>query len=144
MSDDGEPSGTAGSPILEVLEKQNLANTICVVTRYFGGIKLGAGGLIRAYGSATAAVIEHVGKVAGIAQDQYELTIDYNRLDSLTHWLQSQAITIADSQYTDKVKLTIWLDQTVAAKTLTAITNLLADQLTYQKVGSGFNEIPIE
>lgn len=143
MSDDGEPSGTAGSPILEVLEKQNLANTICVVTRYFGGIKLGAGGLIRAYGSTTAAAIKAVGKVTGITQDQYQLTINYNRINVLTHWLQEQQIIIVETQYTDQVTLTIWLDQDSADQTLTAITNLLADQLTYQKIDHGFNEVPL-
>ncbi|HJE15867.1 MAG TPA: YigZ family protein [Lapidilactobacillus dextrinicus] len=143
MSDDGEPSGTAGSPILEVLEKQNLVNVICVVTRYFGGIKLGAGGLIRAYGSATAAAVETVGKVAGIAQDQYEITIQYNRLDILTHWLTEQQINIFDTRYTDKVSLNIWLDQDRVQETLTAMTNLLADQLELKKISSGFNEVPI-
>ncbi len=143
MSDDGEPSGTAGSPILEVLEKQNLVNVICVVTRYFGGIKLGAGGLIRAYGSTTAAAVETVGKVAGIAQDQYEITIQYNRLDILTHWLTEQQINIFDTRYTDKVSLNIWLDQDRVQETLTAMTNLLADQLELKKISSGFNEVPI-
>ncbi|WP_337020026.1 YigZ family protein, partial [Oceanobacillus massiliensis] len=62
-NDDGEPSGTAGVPILEVLKKQHLKDTAVVVTRYFGGIKLGAGGLIRAYGSTTSHAINETGVV---------------------------------------------------------------------------------
>ena len=62
-SDDGEPSGTAGVPMLTVLEKQGLTNIVAVVTRYFGGIKLGAGGLIRAYSGSVAHAIEEIGRV---------------------------------------------------------------------------------
>src|SRR5699024_11106043 len=64
-NDDGEPSGTAGIPMLEVLKKLSLKNTVVVATRYFGGIKLGAGGLIRAYGSITSETIKHIGIVQG-------------------------------------------------------------------------------
>ncbi|MFD1464882.1 YigZ family protein [Lapidilactobacillus mulanensis] len=144
MSDDGEPSGTAGPPILDVLAKEHLNNLICVVTRYFGGIKLGAGGLIRAYSQGTSTAIQSVGLVAGMSQRRYQITIDYNQLDILTHYLAKQAITIANTEYTDVVALTVWLNEDAEETKLTAIKNLLAGQVTFAKQEAGFNEVPIE
>src|SRR5690625_1378926 len=76
-NDDGEPSGTAGIPILEVLKRQNLKNTAVVVTRYFGGIKLGAGGLIRAYSQTTAEAIKATGVVKRELMQGIAIKVDY-------------------------------------------------------------------
>jgi uncharacterized YigZ family protein len=104
-SDDGEPSGTAGIPILEVLRKESLTNTVVVVTRYFGGIMLGAGGLIRAYTQGCADAV----KAAGIMRLQpysvYEITIDYNMLSKIQHEIGKKEYLIADTQYSDIVIL---------------------------------------
>lgn len=85
-SDDGEPSGTAGVPILNVLEKKQLDNTCIIVIRYFGGIKLGAGGLIRAYSNAASSVIENGIIVEEVEYKLYKLEVNYetaNRLDNV-------------------------------------------------------------
>ena len=82
-NDDGEPSGTAGVPILEVLKKQHLKDTVVVITRYFGGIKLGGGGLVRAYGKATTAGIDASGVVERRLHHLMKVVIDYGWLGKL-------------------------------------------------------------
>src|SRR5699024_9447232 len=93
-NDDGEPSGTAGVPILEVLKKQNLKDTAVVVTRYFGGIKLGAGGLIRAYSSSTSETIKHTGIVERALVNVEVVTIEYPLLGKMENQLRQEKYTI--------------------------------------------------
>src|SRR5690625_4845942 len=88
-NDDGEPSGTAGVPILEVLKKQHLKDTAVVVTRYFGGIKLGAGGLIRAYGSTTSQALKTTGIVKRQLMQGHSITVDYTLLGKLENVLRT-------------------------------------------------------
>lgn len=101
-SDDGEPSQTAGVPIFEVLKKNNLTNVIAIVTRYFGGIKLGAGGLIRAYGSSVSEAL----KLAEIVKIEkkviMEIIADYAHVDSVQRILENHII---DRIFSDKVNL---------------------------------------
>ncbi|MEB6231237.1 YigZ family protein [Mammaliicoccus sciuri] len=106
-NDDGEPSGTAGVPMLEVLKKQQLHNVVVVVTRYFGGIKLGAGGLIRAYGSAVSQVIKEVGRIVLLDAIPFEVTLDYDQTGRFEHELQQTDYQLVDTAYTDKVTYTI-------------------------------------
>ena len=87
MSDDGEPSGTAAVPMLEILKKRQIINVCAVVTRYFGGIKLGAGGLIRAYAGTLNQAVDQVGLVALKPQQELILTVNYSQFDSLSHFL---------------------------------------------------------
>lgn len=101
--DDGEPSGTAGVPMLEVLKKQELKNVAAVVTRYFGGIKLGAGGLIRAYGKAVSKTIAEIGLVEGSLQQEIKATIDYPALGKVENLLRESTYDLKDILYTDKV-----------------------------------------
>lgn len=109
-SDNGEPSGTAGVPILEALKNIGVHNTAAVVTRYFGGIKLGAGGLIRAYSNATTKAIEHVGIVKKILQTEITIDVAYNLFDQLNYHLEENGINIIDTQYTDKVSVIVAID----------------------------------
>ncbi|WP_261806404.1 YigZ family protein [Lapidilactobacillus luobeiensis] len=141
MSDDGEPSGTAGSPILNVLQQERLNNVLCVVTRYFGGIKLGAGGLIRAYGQATSAALNTAGLVQGIEQRSFKLTFAYSELDFLQNQLRQQKIAVTASEYGTAVSLTIWLDQATATVQLTQIKNWLRGQVTITELASAFREV---
>lgn len=106
-NDDGEPSGTAGVPMLEVLKKQQLHNVVVVVTRYFGGIKLGAGGLIRAYGSAVSQVIKEIGRIILLDAIPFEITLNYDQTGRFEHELQQTDYQLVDTSYTDKVTYTI-------------------------------------
>jgi uncharacterized YigZ family protein len=106
-SDDGEPSGTAGVPILEVLRKEALTNTVVVVTRYFGGVMLGAGGLIRAYTQGCADAV----RAAGIMKLQpyavYSIDLDYSFLNKIQHEVDKKDYIIADTKYLEIVTLKI-------------------------------------
>ncbi|MBC8015950.1 MAG: YigZ family protein [Sporomusaceae bacterium] len=105
--DDGEPSGTAGKPILEIIKKCGLKDTVVVVTRYFGGIKLGAGGLIRAYGKSTSAGIKEVGIIERQGHTRIGVEIDYTLLGMLENQLRLQGYIIDDKQFTDKITLMV-------------------------------------
>lgn len=105
--DDGEPSGTAGKPILEIIKKSGLKNTVIVVTRYFGGIKLGAGGLIRAYGKSASAGIKETGMVERQGHTRIGVEIDYSFLGMLENQLRIQGYRIDDKQFTDKITLVV-------------------------------------
>lgn len=108
-NDDGEPSGTAGFPMLEVLKKQGLKDTVVVVTRYFGGIKLGGGGLIRAYGKATTEAIAASGVVERRLHFLMKVTIDYNWLGKMENEVRNSDYPLKDIQYMDGVALLIYV-----------------------------------
>lgn len=105
MSDDGEPSGTAGRPIYDVVDKQGLSDTVIVVTRYFGGILLGAGGLVRAYSQAAVAGVEAAGTVRGATAVDLVLTLNYTLVGKVQHLIQQQSALPLDSQYGSEVTI---------------------------------------
>ena len=109
-SDDGEPSGTAGVPMLEILKKRELTNLVAVVTRYFGGIKLGAGGLIRAYAGSVNHAIDTVGCIKIVEQTQLDIDMDYGLFDHVSRHLASAGLAIADSVFTDRVVISVFAD----------------------------------
>ena len=98
-SDDGEPSGTAGLPMLEVLTRRELTGTVAVVTRYFGGVKLGAGGLIRAYGQAVADTIDQVGVVERRPVVTVTVTADHAHAGRLHRDLHTSGHTVTGTRY---------------------------------------------
>lgn len=110
-NDDGEPSGTAGVPMLEVLKKRQLKDTAVVVTRYFGGIKLGAGGLIRAYSKATSEGLNAVGIVERMLTTVMHVKIDYTWLGKLENELRSSVYTIKDIDYLDNVEFEVYVKE---------------------------------
>lgn len=103
-SDNGEPSGTAGVPMLEVLKKNDITNTIAIVTRYFGGIKLGAGGLVRAYSSSVSEALKIAKFVTPMTLKKYEIIIDYSTYNQILNLLKDN---IVDSYFTHNVTLQI-------------------------------------
>jgi len=133
--DDGEPSGTAGKPILEIIKKSGLKDTVIVVTRYFGGIKLGAGGLIRAYGKSASAGIERAGIVERQGHTRIAAEIDYHMLGMLENQLRQQGYIIADKQFADKITLIVLgkLGQEEVVKQ--KITDWTAGQVVFDHVG---------
>jgi len=106
QSDDGEPSGTAGKPILEVIRNQKLKNVAIVVTRYFGGILLGAGGLIRAYSDGAVAAIEAGDAITRVLHREVFVELDYTWLGKVENELRNRSIRTGETMFTDKVTLT--------------------------------------
>lgn len=106
-NDDGEPTGTAGVPILEVLKKQGLKDTVVVVTRYFGGIKLGGGGLIRAYGKSASEAVSASGVVERRLHRLLKVSIDYNWLGKLENEIRQSVYPLQDIQYAEGVDLLV-------------------------------------
>ncbi len=109
-SDDGEPQRTAGIPILEVLKHNNITNVLCVVVRYFGGIKLGAGGLVRAYSKATAEVLKSAPFYEKKEMEGYHITFDYALISKVDHILEDIAI-IKDKVYLENVSYQIYFKE---------------------------------
>ncbi|MEH7504218.1 YigZ family protein [Neobacillus drentensis] len=110
-NDDGEPSGTAGVPILEVLKKRKLKDTAVVVSRYFGGIKLGAGGLIRAYGKATSEGLDAVGIVERRLMVIIHVEIDYTWLGKIEKELRASEFIIKEIHYLDIVQIETYVNE---------------------------------
>ena len=102
-SDDGEPSGTAGLPILQVIKSENLCNVVVIVTRYFGGILLGTGGLVRAYSESVRNVIQKVEKIKKKIGIEVELKINYNDYENLKYYCNNNDISILNVEYLDVV-----------------------------------------
>lgn len=98
-SDDGEPSGTAGAPMLTILSKNNLANIIVVVTRYFGGILLGTGGLVKAYSGACAIALEKAEMIEKDIADVYEIEIGYTDINKFKHYAKNNEVLILKEEY---------------------------------------------
>lgn len=147
-ADDGEPSGTAGVPMLKVLEGAGLRNVIVVVTRYFGGTLLGTGGLVRAYTSAAQAALENAkasgnlvrmcsGRVAAI-------TVEYPVLDKLFYYLRQEKIEPYDQSYTDKVTMKITIRENNADSLLQDITVLTNGTAQVQTVEKVFFPLPVK
>jgi len=110
-NDDGEPSGTAGVPILEVLKKKHLKDTVVVITRYFGGIKLGAGGLIRAYGKSTSEGLQATGIVERKLMRVMHTKIDYTWLGKVENELRSSVYQIKEIKYIDAVEIETYVEE---------------------------------
>lgn len=108
-NDDGEPSGTAGVPMLEALKKNDVHNVVAIVTRYFGGIKLGTGGLIRAYQGGVSSAIQSIGKVEIKNALKYNVTMSYENTGKFEHNIASKPFVVLDTIYTDKVSYIIQL-----------------------------------
>ncbi|OBZ11557.1 YigZ family protein [Bacillus sp. FJAT-27264] len=106
QSDDGEPSGTAGKPILEVIRSQGVKNVAIVVTRYFGGIMLGAGGLIRAYADGAAIALEAGEVITRVLRREVFVELDYTWLGKVENELRGRGIQTGETSFTDKVTLT--------------------------------------
>lgn len=131
-SDDGEPSGTAGVPVLQMLTKEGITNTAIVITRYFGGIKLGTGGLVRAYTGAAKEGLKAAG-IAGVRDMQVmDAVIDYTFHGKASGLVSRGDFIIRDTRFTDKVTLEIVCDPEKADETKTLLNEVTAGTVVFQ------------
>ena len=107
-SDDGEPQGTAGIPTLEVIKKEDLRDVVVVVTRYFGGIKLGAGGLVRAYTKGAKIGLEAAKIIEKVMYQEVKIKIDYNQLGKVQNEIMNMGYFIKDTIYEDNVEIIVY------------------------------------
>ena len=143
-SDDGEPSGTAGLPMLEVLRKNKLTNTAAVVTRYFGGIKLGAGGLVRAYTNSVAEVVKATGIAQKVLVSKFSFIYDLNEVGKILNILyQQQLFEIADVEYGLKAKVILKMKDSDKEAAEAWLTESLNKVIQLEREGSEFIEVPL-
>ena len=129
-SDDGEPSGTAGKPIMDVIAGAGLVDVIIIVTRYFGGTELGTGGLVRAYSGVAAEVIKNSTVVEITSARLMEFVIDYGLLPKLQHLLLELGIIIYETEYLEKVKISVLVTDEVSGKFFKELTEITAGAVT--------------
>ena len=110
FSDDGEPSGTAGAPMLNILQKNNLINVLIIVTRYFGGILLGTGGLVKAYSNSLLLALENTTKVIKCMGEELEVSLEYSQFESFKYYCKINDINIVDVNYKENIICKIELE----------------------------------
>ncbi|MBQ8905326.1 MAG: YigZ family protein [Ruminococcus sp.] len=137
-SDDGEPQGTAGTPILDVLQKQGLTDVCCVVTRYFGGILLGGGGLVRAYSHAASLSVSAAVRMEMCACRTLELTVDYTLYGKLTFALPQFSVIIQNTDFGDCVTMTLLVLEEKFEPLCAHLTNLTCGAITYNQLDEGY------
>ena len=142
-SDDGEPSGTAGVPMLGVLENHQLTNVCAVVTRYFGGIKLGAGGLIRAYAGNVALAIKEIGIVHIKEQLGLRIALSYSQYQELPNFLKAKQLQEQDTAFTDQVQTTIFVDKDDKESVIESLIELFNGKIDIVEQGLRKVEVPI-
>ncbi|AXQ79218.1 YigZ family protein [Streptococcus chenjunshii] len=141
-SDDGEPSGTAGIPMLSVLEKQGLTNLVAVVTRYFGGVKLGTGGLIRAYSGTVSKALTAVGLVEVKELLGLEIQLTYSQYQTWNNFLQLEKLQEAETEFLDNVKTHVYIEPKKLDDFLQHLTDFYHKRLSYKEIGSKLVELP--
>ena len=142
-SDDGEPAGTAGVPMLTVLEQHHLTNVVAVVTRYFGGIKLGAGGLIRAYAGAVSQAIDAVGKVEVKEQEGIQVNMSYAQYQEFANWRAELGLEEFDTSFTTEVSCFVFVDKDQVDDCLSSLTDFFNGKVSAIPSGSRIVEVPI-
>ena len=142
-SDDGEPSGTAGVPMLGVLENHNLTNVCVVVTRYFGGIKLGAGGLIRAYAGSVALAVKEIGIVEIKEQAGIQIQMSYAQYQEYGNFLKEHNLMELETNFTDQVDTIIFVDKEVKEDTKSALIEFFNGKVILSDQGLREVEVPV-
>lgn len=141
-SDDGEPQGTAGMPVLEVLRREGLNNVCCVVTRYFGGILLGAGGLVRAYAKSAKDAVDAAGISVKRVWNRIELAAPYNLYERLTRETAAQEGIVADTQFGADVLLAVLLPAKNTQPFLTRVADISGGTVTGTVLSEEYRAFP--
>ena len=140
-SDDGEPAKTAGAPIIDVLKKNNMTNILAVVTRYFGGILLGAGGLVRAYSSSVSEALNKAKLYDTLDVTDFIITTSYSGYNTI---LKIKEINIIDTSFTDSVIITGYVEKEIFNKLEEILYKNKIDPNSLKKIGDSQKEIPIK
>ena len=142
-SDDGEPSGTAGVPMLGVLENHNLTNVCVVVTRYFGGTKLGAGGLIRAYAGSVALAVKEIGIIEITEQAGIAIQMSYTQYQEYSNFLKEHDLMELETNFTDQVYTMIYVDKEEKENIKAALVEFFNGKVTLTDQGLREVEVPV-
>lgn len=142
-SDDGEPSGTAGVPMLGVLENHNLTNICVVVTRYFGGIKLGAGGLIRAYAGSVALAVKEIGIIEIKEQAGIAIQMSYAQYQEYGNFLKEHNLIELETNFTDQVDTIIYVNKEKKENIKAALVEFFNGKVTLTDQGLREVEVPV-
>ena len=142
-SDDGEPSGTAGVPMLGVLENHDLTNVCVVVTRYFGGIKLGAGGLIRAYAGNVALAVKEIGIIEVKEQAGIAIQMSYPQYQEYSNFLKEHDLMELETNFTDQVDTMIYVDKEEKENIKAALVEFFNGKVTLTDQGLREVEVPV-
>ena len=143
-SDDGEPSGTAGVPMLGVLENHNLTNICVVVTRYFGGIKLGAGGLIRAYAGSVALAVKEIGIIEIKEQAGIQIQMTYAQYQEYGNFLKEHHLMELETNFTDQVETMIFVDKENKEHIKSELIEFYNGKVTLVDKGLREVEVPVD
>jgi uncharacterized YigZ family protein len=138
FSDDGEPQGTAGMPILEVLRREELVGVVCAVARFFGGVLLGAGGLVRAYGKAAKLALDDAGKTTFVPYGVFKLSFDYTYLSKIRHELSVMKIPEESCDFGEKVELVLFATPTEEQKIREKLADITSGRATFEKISEKF------
>lgn len=135
MSDDGEPSGTAGRPMLEVLRHHDLDGVLAAVVRYYGGIKLGAGGLVRAYTDAVAAALKQARLIEHVAMSRLDLRLAYADEARVRRWIEQQGYDLLSASHDDDVRMTVQLPAADAGRACGLLRDLTQGRARFDAGG---------
>ena len=142
-SDDGEPQGTAGHPMLHVLQANNLTNVVATVTRYFGGIKLGAGGLTRAYSSSLANALNDSKIIRFTPHQKIILTVNYTFVGAFENYIKDTDIIVTDRLFTDKVKISLLCLTKNSDKHIEFFTNMTSGTAIIETPNEEYVKLPL-
>ncbi len=143
FSDDGEPQGTAGLPILEVIKNKNLTETAVAVVRYFGGIKLGAGGLVRAYSSTTSEALSNASIHSVELCEEWSVFVDYTGVDGLQKYLSSARCVPLSSEYGERVEIRIAVKKAEVERVISALVDYMQGRVQTKKEREYYNAFPL-
>lgn len=140
FSDDGEPGGTAGAPILEAIKNLNLTDTAVVVTRYFGGIKLGAGGLTRAYGSVAAAALKECGVKTYVLSSFCRVSLDYEAYQKFLRFASVNALSVLKTEFSDGVSVEFSVEKSAYKSFIDKFCDYFSGKVAVENIGEDFAE----
>lgn len=143
-SDDNEPSGTAGLPMLEILKAHEVVNVVVVVTRYFGGTLLGRGGLIRAYGGATREALKAAGIVRMVPAQKIRITVDYVHSGKIQNELLTQGITVVNTEYLEQVTFEVLVFPDEKETLRQGIQEYTANEFTWAEGEELYRSMPVQ